>query len=575
MKLINKFAAVALVAMGMSACVDKDIDFATFPDPDVDFTYNVAGDEYPLDFYVVSTIQFNNKSSKTGNMTWDFGDGTTSNDPNPTHKYEAAGNYKVSLTIDGAGTRVYPLMIYDIVPSLSVDQQSTEIIEYNNTTLTFALELPNPENLRVRYEWTFPEGTVDEAGNKVETFVGYSDENGNIEYPAPVKFTNIGSQRVDIATYFDVDGENRRLENTYLNVQVGYDKPVPTLYYAQRSGNIKAMKIIDDLPKGVKVLPYDLGVPTGSTVFNLVYADLPATNEDGESTTEGYIYILDAGKQYYYINDEDGVLGDGLITAMRTDGTGVNTVITNVGGAAFNDPFRGVAYNGNLYYSDRNTGFSSIALTARGEVQGKNSANNRDSYVMTNQRTPYYGRGLAYGAITCALARDSKGCWWCGKNYNGVGIFRFKDTDIYATQADAEKVAIPYPIVLPDMKISTFAIDEKNNRLFCWRTTPNPGFLEYPLPTGELKPADFVKYVAMDADPVNTTADEGLFTTQLAVDNNTGKVYFCFRPTATDESKVPAGIVVYDPATGKCAPYGNTNDLGTGIVINPNPTKLF
>ena len=29
------------------------------------------------------------------------------------------------------------------------------------------------------------------------------------------------------------------------------------------------------------------------------------------------------------------------MTAMRADGTGVNLVITNVGGPAFNDPFRG------------------------------------------------------------------------------------------------------------------------------------------------------------------------------------------------------------------------------------------
>ena len=55
--------------------------------------------EYALDYYVVSTIQFTNTSAKTGNVTWDFGDGTTSNEQNPLKKYDQAGTYQVTLTI--------------------------------------------------------------------------------------------------------------------------------------------------------------------------------------------------------------------------------------------------------------------------------------------------------------------------------------------------------------------------------------------------------------------------------------------------------------------------------------------
>lgn len=81
-----------------------------------------------------------------------------------------------------------PILIYDIVPVLTIKDQSTEIVEFNNTMMTFNLELPNPENLKVKYVWTFPEGTVDANGNAVTTFTGYSDEQGNIEYPEAVKF---------------------------------------------------------------------------------------------------------------------------------------------------------------------------------------------------------------------------------------------------------------------------------------------------------------------------------------------------------------------------------------------------
>lgn len=575
MKLIKNILAAGCAAMAFTACSDAVPDYEHFDSADVDFTYNVNGDEYTLDYYVVSTIQFNNTSAKSGAISWDFGDGTTSNETNPQHKFESAGVYDVTLTVDGVGSKTYPILIYDIVPVLSIDEQSTEIVEFNNTTMTFNLELPNPENLKVKYVWTFPEGTTDANGNAMTSFTGYADENGNVEYPAPVKFSNIGSQKVEISTWFDVDGANRRLEDTYLNVQVGCAEPAATLYYAQRGGNIKAVKLLDpaSLPAGTKILPYDMGVSAGNNAFNLVYADVT----DSEGETEGWVYILDAGKQYYYVNDENMNLGDGYINAMRTDGTGVNTVITNVGGAAFGDPFQGFAYNGQLYYSDRNTGISTIALSARGEVQSSTSATQRSSYFVQNDLIPYYGRGIAYGAIHVGHYRDSNGVWWWGKNYSGNGIYRFKESDIYKTATAAAAASVPYPIVMSGMKLRSFAIDEANKALYVWRLGSKPGFCAYDLPgdaeTGS--EANTVSYIAMDADPVNTTSDEGVYTSQLALDKETGRVYFCWRPTATDTSKVPAGIVYYDPSTKKCVHYSESSDLGLGICINPNKTKLF
>lgn len=579
MKLLKK----SLIAMGcvlaLYGCKDADPSFQQFPNPDVDFTYNISGEDYTLDYYVVSTIQFNNTSAKTGTPTWDFGDGETSNEPNPLHKYKKAGTYQVTLSIDGVGTKTYPIMIYDIVPELTVKEQSTEIIEFNNTLMTFNLALPNPENLKVKYVWTFPEGTVDANGNAVTTFTGYSDEQGNIEYPEAVMFKNIGSQKVQIATWFDVDGENRRLEDTYLNVQVGCDTPAPTLYYAEKGGNIKAMKILDpaSLPKGTKVYPYDMGVSAGNNCFNLVYADVPGTDEEGKATTEGWIYILDAGKQYYYINDENGVLGDGKIDAMRPDGTGVNTVLTNVGGPAFADPFQGFAAGEYLYYSDRNTGISKIALKARGEVQGKNSSNNRDSYMVQNSLIPFYGRGIAYGAIHVAHQKLSDGWWYWAKNYSGNGIYRFKETDIYATQKEAEAKALPAPVMFSGMKPRAMVVDETRKAIYIWRVGSQMGFTAYELPA-YTDPGDEKKYTAhitMEADAVNTTDSEGIYTCQLALDKETGRVYFCYRPDAKDSSKIAAGICYYDPTTKKVQHYGDANDLGMGICINPNKSKLF
>ena len=103
MKFISKIFFLLAAALTTTACVDKEADYISIPEEDVNFTYSVAGDQYTLDYYVVSSIQFTNTSAKTGSFVWDFGDGTTSNEANPVHKYSKAGIYNVKLTLDGVG----------------------------------------------------------------------------------------------------------------------------------------------------------------------------------------------------------------------------------------------------------------------------------------------------------------------------------------------------------------------------------------------------------------------------------------------------------------------------------------
>lgn len=576
--------AVSLAAV---ACVDNDPEIETFPDPDVDFTYSVSGEEYFVDYYVVSTIQFTNTSAKTGAVTWNFGDGNTSNEPNPLYKYDKAGLYNVTLSIaanDGKTyTKTYPILIYDIVPQLSIASQSDSIIEINKTTMSFNLALPNPEGLKVKYVWSFPEGTTDSEGNELTTFegIGQIDANGEyaVEYPGEVKFKHIGSQRIDIQTWFDIEGENRQLEDAYLNVQVGSSIEAPTLYYAVKDGNIKALKLVDleELPDGTKVFPYDMGVSSGAMPLNICYGSYDAGQ---------FIYILDAGKQYYYTNDANSVLGDGKITAMGVDGSNVNTVISNEGQAAFMDPFCGYVYNGELYYSDRGNGVSKVALNVRGqkESQGSDVAF-RGSYVFQNNCISYYNRGLGYGAITIGLLKDSKGDWWWGKNYSGNCIVRFSDSEIYSSQTEADAAfesngkKLPHPLLLQGIKLRTFTIDEKRNALYVWRMEPtSSGFYRYDLPGDQdaTSASKFTNFVKMAADPVNTTADEQVHTTQFALDEATGRVYFCFRADSGDDSGIGTGIVYYDPTTKKCESFGETKgEAGYGITINPTLSKLF
>ncbi|MFV0469872.1 MAG: family 16 glycosylhydrolase [Dysgonomonas sp.] len=52
--------------------------------------------------FAPSTIQFRSSSLKATEYSWDFGDGNTSTEENPSHAYSAAGTYTVSLTVKNA-----------------------------------------------------------------------------------------------------------------------------------------------------------------------------------------------------------------------------------------------------------------------------------------------------------------------------------------------------------------------------------------------------------------------------------------------------------------------------------------
>ncbi|MEG2598303.1 MAG: PKD domain-containing protein [Muribaculaceae bacterium] len=583
MKLIKNIGFLAVMMLAMVACVDKTPDYGNFPTKDVDFTYAVDGDQYKLDFYVVSTFKFTNTSSKSGAATWDFGDGTTSIEVNPVHKYAKSGNYKVTLEVDGVGKVTYPILVYDIVPILSVKTQSADTLVINDVLVDLDIFLPNPEKLKTKYIWTFPDGTTKEDGTPITEFIGYSHEDGTKDNPGKLKFKNIGSQKIELKTIFDIDregGENRQLEDSYINVQVGYNKPCPTIYYASMGGNIMAYKIIDPttLPKGTKNLAFDLGVSSGTMPTQLVFKTVK-TKVDGEADKEeDLLYILDCGKQYIYINDEDNKNGDGQITVMTADGKSSNVVVTNVGGQALDDPFQGCADDEYLYYTDRNMGVRKIKLTARGEKEVLcNSNYAQDNYIVKNDwLIAYYNKAYAYGAIHTGIVLDSKGMfWWC-KNYSGNGIVRFKKSDV---NQPASKL---YPEVLDGANPRAFNIDEKRKAMYVWMSkgTPGAGFCEYPLPEETTDIKDMpkldspVKYIEMDADPVNKTPEEGVFVTQFAVDNISGNVYFGFNKSLT-EKKYTTGLYYYDISTKKVVNYANNTDKILGVAINPRPTRLF
>ena len=87
------FAALALTGMLFySACNGDDPE--PTDDPIASFQYEISADNF-------LEVVFANFSQYADSYSWDFGDGNTSTEENPTHVYAAAGTYTVVLTATG------------------------------------------------------------------------------------------------------------------------------------------------------------------------------------------------------------------------------------------------------------------------------------------------------------------------------------------------------------------------------------------------------------------------------------------------------------------------------------------
>jgi PKD repeat protein len=49
------------------------------------------------------TVNFTNTSNRATTYNWNFGDGASTTETNPSHTYSNAGTYNVTLTADGTG----------------------------------------------------------------------------------------------------------------------------------------------------------------------------------------------------------------------------------------------------------------------------------------------------------------------------------------------------------------------------------------------------------------------------------------------------------------------------------------
>lgn len=568
-----KTLLIALLPICAVSCIDNVPEEEVLPRDAVSFEYYIdqnVDPKYYLDFYIDSDITFKNTSPETtvGEPTWDFGDGIVMTGDTVTHFYAKAGTYKVKLTI-GDFSREQSIMIAPIKPIVKI-VFSDEVCEVRNTPVTFEVELPNPKNKPATFSWTFPKDTKNENGDDYATFEG----KGVTDLPAPVKFSHVGSQQVQL----NVKLGEEDLEPTLLNVQVAYNQAVPTLYYAVQGGRIMAHKLTGGKQDADMIInSYDLGVASGQHPFTLLFKD-------------SLLYVLDAGKQFYYVNDVNGVLGDGKISVIAKDGSKVQTMITNANQAAFDDPFYGCIDGDFLYYANRNTGMVKMNLTDRDKVY---SLSEYPWYVQ-QATLGYYNNGWGYGTIGGVFGKIN-GVWHWTRFYNGNGIYRFEDSDILpAAIAKGDDTNRPKAgIMLEGMAPKSFVYTAKSATPKMCVHVMDAGYNGFYACTYDeleavgtsknaLKPYAvtydgkmFESNTTGNLPAVEGSGSESVGICQMAYDEVNDCVYFGYRNNSVAAANFPpTGIYCYNVATGQvtCLIEGVSV---YGLAVNNNPAKLF
>jgi gliding motility-associated-like protein len=110
-------------------------------------------------FCDLDPIQFQNNTPGTNTYVWNFGDGSTSTDQNPTNVYDAFGTYNVSLTATNSVTGCVDSLIQPVTilesPAVGFTASATEGCVLFETVFTDIINAPN-----TTLTWNFGDGAT-------------------------------------------------------------------------------------------------------------------------------------------------------------------------------------------------------------------------------------------------------------------------------------------------------------------------------------------------------------------------------------------------------------------------------
>ncbi|WP_229724467.1 PKD domain-containing protein [Winogradskyella forsetii] len=353
------YITALLLTFGMvQSCSDDD-----FPVPPAstvpDFSFVIDNEEF-----APATVTFTNNSivpTTVGSVTyyWNFGDGQSASQENPTHFYTAPGAYSVNLVVT-----------------------TSESLEINETTKTIVIKDPSATGVPIYYT----DGAQVYQGlinNEAPVFTALSTIAPQSSYAMAIDKQNsklyISDIGADKIYRSNLDGSD------FEDFRVGVDQPFGIaideqdnqLYWTTGNGVQRAniddsdTTQIEDFVTGQTNDPDGISVDmVNRKVYWINYSGgIWVKNIDGTGETElipviegGSIKVID-DKIFY---DEFVASGDIRLKSANLDGTGIATVAVNIGRVIY-----GIGYDANenkIYWGDRDTD-----VMMRADLDGSNA----------------------------------------------------------------------------------------------------------------------------------------------------------------------------------------------------------
>ncbi|MEX2484084.1 MAG: PKD domain-containing protein, partial [Brumimicrobium sp.] len=170
---------VELIATDTIPCTDTFIiDLTIYPTPNANFNFS------PDNECAETTVNFNDLSTGTfsgTDYTWDFGDGNTSVNQNPSHNFATGGTYNVTLTLENnigcTSTHSETITVLDI-PNVSIsgddgDGNTTNCLLPGDPTTTQTVDFFNTTTGATSYFWDFGDGNTSTAAEPSHTYTTY------------------------------------------------------------------------------------------------------------------------------------------------------------------------------------------------------------------------------------------------------------------------------------------------------------------------------------------------------------------------------------------------------------------
>ncbi|WP_308219145.1 PKD domain-containing protein [Methanoplanus endosymbiosus] len=223
------------------------------PAPVADFTADTTSGNAPL------TVTFTDSSTNSpASWLWDFGDGETSTEENPSHTYSSAGTYDVTLTVTGTGgqsTKTYADMITvnptssDIHDVVFISDNSKDATLKKDYYLEFTVEDTGDQ-------YIIPTISIENTDNGKTIVDGYILESGDIVRFELSKDIRDGSVFISGTSLWQ-DGFNITDVDVYVNGNSIGKEGLPKPYVPKFSG-LKSTLVLETKNKvGWTQLSYD------------------------------------------------------------------------------------------------------------------------------------------------------------------------------------------------------------------------------------------------------------------------------------------------------------------------------